>query len=176
MSVFNIISPKDADWGDHVAQFKRFRVERFILHPGRWTAISPLSTIQKLNWVKVRFDATGVGSLPDDKAGVYTFFAEPAIANHDSVRYLLYVGETHGKQTSLRARVRSYLREKRSTTARVHIVEMIERYQSHLWVYYALVKRNLVEQVEDELLAAYLPPFNRKYPAVVKNMIKAALT
>ena len=176
MSVFNFLSPKDADWGDRVGQFKRYRIDRFILNPEQWSSIPTSATISKLSWTRVRFDAAGVNSLPHDKAGVYTFFAEPEIANHSSVRYLLYVGETHGKSTALRARVRSYLTEKTSSNPRIHIVEMIDRYPNHLWIYYAIVSRQFVQKIEDDLLAAYLPPFNRKFPAVIKNMVKAVLS
>jgi hypothetical protein len=49
-------------------------------------------------------------------------------------------------------------------------------YPNHLWVYYAVVKRNLIQKVEDDLLAAFLPPFNRKFPAVVKHMVKAVFS
>lgn len=176
MSVFNIISPKDADWGDHVGRFKRFRIDRFILHPDQWASIPGSATLSKLTWNRVRFDTAGVNSLPDDKAGVYTIFAEPEIAKHSSVRYLLYVGETHGKSTALRSRVRSYLNEKTNSKPRVHIVEMIDRYPNHLWIYYAIVSRKHVQKIEDDLLAAFLPPFNRKFPAIIKDMVKAVFS
>ena len=170
MSAFNYISPKDANWADRVAQSKRYRIDRFVLHPERWTACPVNGPLPKLKWKRVRFDAAGVATLPNNKQGIYSFFAEPEIAEHAAVRYLLYVGETHSQ--SLRERVRSYLTESSKQKPRVHIVEMIDRYPDHLWLYYAVVNNMQVEQVENELLAAYLPPFNREFPAVVADLVR----
>jgi hypothetical protein len=107
MSVFDFLSPNDANWGTGVAELKRHRIDRFVLYPARWTACSSSGALPILKWKRVRFDAAGVKTLPDDKQGIYSFFAEPEIADHQAVRYLLYVGETHAQ--GLRTRVRSYL-------------------------------------------------------------------
>ena len=147
-----------------IAELKRHRIDRFVLYPGRWTACSASGKLPTLNWTRVKFDAAGVKTLPDDKQGVYSFFAEPEIADHQAVRYLLYVGETHAQD--FRTRVRSYLNEKAKLKPRVHVVEMLERFPSHLWLYYSVVDKKKVEMVEANCLppsclrstGSFLPP------------------
>jgi hypothetical protein len=49
---------------------------------------------------------------------------------------------------------------------------MLERFPNHLWLYYSVVGKKKVEKVEAELLAAFLPPFNREFPATVANAVR----
>ena len=89
--LFNQISPKDATWRTTVDNFARYRVQRFILHPDRWAGCPP--TLPKLVWKKTRFDKAHVKTLPDDKYGIYSFIAEPHVAGHKAIGYLLYIGK-----------------------------------------------------------------------------------
>lgn len=173
MSAFDIISPKDARWRTAADEFKWYRVDRFILHPKRWKVYAPSGPT--LSWTRVRFDKAGVKSMPDDKMGVYTFIAEPEIAGHSSVRYLLYVGEA--KEQSLRKRVTSYLYESKKEKPRIHVSEMVLKFQSHLWIYFAVIDNVAsIAQIEDQLLQAFLPPFNRDFPATVASLMKATFS
>jgi hypothetical protein len=173
MTVFNSLSPKDADWRTAVDEFKWYRVDRFILHPSRWKDY--MTSGPKLTWKRVRFTKQGVSKLPGNQQGLYTFIAEPQIAGHTCVRYLLYVGEAQGQ--SLRGRVTSYLYESQKAKPRIHISEMLQKFPDHLWLYFAVVKDvKTITKIEDQLLAAFLPPFNRDFPATVANFVKAALS
>lgn len=173
MSAFDYISPKDSDWRSAVDQFKWYRVDRFILHSERWT--NYLTSGPKLIWKRVRFNKDGVNSLPNDKMGLYTFIAEPQVAGHPAVSYLLYVGEAHGQ--SLRKRVTSYLYESQKKKPRVHVSEMLARFPNHLWLYFSIVDDvSTIKRIEDQLLETFLPPFNEEYPATVKKLRKAAFS
>jgi hypothetical protein len=155
MTAFDFLSPKDADWRAAVDQFKWYRVERFILHAHRWKDYQ--ASGPKLKWKRVRFDKKGVKRLPDDKGGLYSFIAEPRIAGHTAVRYLLYVGQAQGQ--SLRKRVTSYLYESQKEKPRVHVSEMLEKFTDHLWLYFAEVNdASTITNIENQLLAAFLPP------------------
>ncbi len=170
MTAFDFVSPKDADWRSAVDQFKWYRVDRFILNPSRWRACSTLGT--KLVWKRIRFHRQGVKRLPNDKMGLYSFIAEPQIAGHRSVRYLLYVGKAEDQ--SLRSRVTSYLYESQKAKPRIHISEMLQKFPEHLWLYFAVVDDvSIITGLEEQLLAAFLPPFNRDWPATVRNVMKA---
>src|SRR6266404_728393 len=105
MSVFAMISPKD--WRTSVRAVKDYEVKRLYLVPSQWSAYP--NRLPSLTWQSVKFDATGVNTLPNKEGGVYSFVAEPRIAGHKSVGYLLYIGETH--KQSLRARCTDYLAE-----------------------------------------------------------------
>src|SRR5205823_1799319 len=101
----------------------------------RWRACSTLGT--KLVWKRVRFDKQGVKRLPNDKRGLYSFIAEPRIAGHGYVRYLLYIGKA--QRQSLQARVTGYLYESQKAKPRIHISEMLQKFPEHLWLYFTVV-------------------------------------
>jgi hypothetical protein len=50
---------------------------------------------------------------------------------------------------------------------------MLNKWPDHLWFYYAEVANTaLIDDLEDALLAAYLPPFNQSFPAEVRELLK----
>ena len=101
--------------------------------------------------------------------------AEPQIAGHASVRYLLYIGEAQGQ--SLRARVTSYLYESNKAKPRIHVSEMLAKFPDHLWVYYAIIDDTSdITEIENRLLETFLPPFNRDFPATVEKLVKATFS
>lgn len=171
MSVFNTISPND--WADSANEMSRYTYKNIIIYPKCWQNYP--DRVKNLTWDKVKFDVNGLKNLPDDKKGIYSFFAEPQIANHSSVGYLLYIGETHDQ--TLRARCSSYLSEYKKKNKRVHICEMINRWPEHLWIHYSVInEESQIQQLEEDLIAAFLPPFNRKFPASISKIRKAALS
>jgi hypothetical protein len=171
MSVFDSISPNA--WTPAVSDFKRFHVPRFLLNPKQWSSYP--NRVPGLTWKRVRFNQAGVAAIPDNKKGIYTFVAEPTIAKHNAIRYLLYVGETHNQ--SLRTRCKNYLAELTNKKPRIHIYEMLTKWPDHLWIHYAVVTNEPdIEPLEEELIAAFLPPFNRKFPATVRGRMKAVFS
>lgn len=137
---------------------KDFLVPRFILHPKHWAEFSDPNVF---NWSRVKFDAAAANSVPNDERGVYTFVAEPGIAGHPCCNYLLYVGMVD--TSDFRSRFRSYLREKKKSKPREHVLYMIERWKSHLWFYYSPLPAAVpAAPVEDKLMTAFLPPVSRK--------------
>jgi hypothetical protein len=105
--------------------------------------------------------------------GVYTFLVQPGIANHPCCSYLLYVGET--KNQDFRRRYQQYLREKQAgdESVRPHVTDMLQKWDGFLWFYYATIARaDLIEDVENALLTAYLPPTNKEFPAKVGRALR----
>jgi hypothetical protein len=169
-NLFATISPKDPTWSTKVAEFGQYRVDRFILHSELWVNCSIETT--RLRWERVKFSSAGVKSLPARGSGIYSFVAEPEVAGHNAVGYLLYVGKAQGQ--SLRNRLTSYLCEPQKDKPRIHIVQMLRKWPNHLWLHYALVSNETtIGIIEDALLEAFLPPFNRRFPASIARFVDA---
>jgi len=163
--IFTVISPKDWDepaWDDAVSLLKQYRVEKYILCPKFWTEYAN----KKLKWKKTKFSKKGLKKLPDDKPGLYSFLAQPDVAGHIAITYLLYIGET--TKQSLRERVSDYLNENSKKKARVPIRSMIRKWPDHLWLYFVPIDDvTTIKTLEEDLIKAYIPPFNQKFTAQV---------
>jgi len=146
-----------------------FHIKRMVLSPFQWKACSlPVD----LSWKAVKFNRPNATNIPKVR-GVYTFLVQPGIANHPCCSYLLYVGKTEGQ--TFRGRYRQYLREWRAgdQSQRPHVTDMLEKWAGFLWFCFAKVqKRNLIEDVENALLTAYLPPSNKDFPAKVSHKLR----
>lgn len=146
-----------------------FHIKRMVLSPQHWKAYR-LSVA--LSWQAVKFTYANAHLIPKTR-GVYTFLVQPGIANHPKCSYLLYVGETEGQ--NFKIRYRQYLRESRAgdKSARPHVTDMLEKWDGFLWFCFAPIGRaELIEAVENALLAAYLPPSNKDFPATVSKALR----
>ena len=79
------------------------------------------------------------------------------------------------KDQFFRDRYRQYLQERNAgdQSRRVHVTQMLLKWDGFLWFCYAAIDdKNAIVLAEDALLAAYLPPCNRRFPATVENDIK----
>lgn len=91
--------------------------------------------------------------------------ARPGIAQLRVANYLLYVGQTN----SIRTRYGSYKTEHQKVKPRHRILDMLNRFESHLWFYYCELKPGVSPtSVEDDLLGAFIPPFNNSWPATIR--------
>lgn len=148
--------------------FKSFMVERMILNPNQWKAYP---NRVPLTWHKIKFNSAGATNIPNTSFGIYSFIVIPEIANHPNCSYLLYVGMTN--KQNFRQRYRQYLRNQNSPGKRPHINAMLNKWREHLWFCYAPIQQaNIIRSIEDDLLAAYLPPFNKSFPANVREPMK----
>lgn len=125
-----------------------------------------------LEWTIERFDVAARSRIPNDHRGVYTFVVRPGIANHPACSYLFYVGMA--ERQSLRVRFNQYLRDKRDTnTRRYHIRDLLNRWDGYIWFCFAKIDNfALISAVEQQLLSAYLPPFNRDFRGNVRPAIR----
>ena len=156
--------PSPAQWN-----LSDFHLKRMVLSPDHWRNYKTSLT---LKWERVQFSRENASQIPDDSVGVYTFLVQPGIAQHPECSYLLYVGKT---ERSFRSRYDSYLSDwkKGDRSTRPHVTEMLEKWQGFLWFSYApITQANQIITVEDALLAAFLPPVNRDFPANVSTSVK----
>ena len=50
---------------------------------------------------------------------------------------------------------------------------MVHCWPKNLWFYYAVIDdKRLVDQIEDDLIAAFVPPLNRKFPATISELLR----
>lgn len=154
---------------DRAREFRNFKVERMILNPALWVTYPNRIP---LTWQRVKFHSSEFLNVPNNCCGVYSFVVIPGIADHIACAYLLYVGKT---DRDFRSRYKEYLRDQdpNTKTKRFHIYEMLNNWKEHLWFCYAPIPHgNLIEQIEDDLLAAYLPPYCRDFPAKVREPMR----
>jgi hypothetical protein len=152
--------------------FRFYREDRFIFHPEHWSGFKSAIT---LTWHGVRFTAANATSIPNNKMGVYSFVVTPGIAQHPACHYLLYIGMV--STSDFRTRYRNYLQERTKPKPRDHIVMMLDRWEKHLWFYYAEVSGKIViEELEKQLIIAYLPPANREWPAAISSVMRMAFS
>jgi len=165
VSIFPAISPNDWDpveWDDTVALLKKYHIKKYILCPDHWQAYGNIDLV----WKKVKFTAEEMKKHLPDKPGLYSFLLQPNVAGHRSINFLLYIGET--TKQSLKDRCTDYLPEAKKKKARVTIRSMVRKWPDHLWVYFAAVDDvNLIKKLEEDLLKAYIPPFNQRFTAKI---------
>jgi len=146
-----------------------YRLWRMVLSPRQWSLCHlPV----KLVWQAVRFKRSNLKRVPNNSRGVYTFVVKPGIADHPSCAYLMYVGKA--ERQVLRDRFSQYFteKEKGEESRRPHVTEMLLKWETFLWFYFAEISDTAkIKQVEDQLLAAYLPPSNRTFPTRVRRAV-----
>jgi hypothetical protein len=104
-------------------------------------------------------------SLVPNSPGVYVFVIRPNLFNLPEASGLLYVG----KATSLYDRVGAYTGEidkRHALSTRPHIWRMVNVWNGHLhYLYTTTATVQEAEELEDEMLEALLPYFNKEFPA-----------
>lgn len=146
-----------------------FHLKRMVLSPAHWRGFSATTT---LKWKRVKFDRGYLKDVPVDKKGVYSFVIRPGIANHPECAYLMYVGMV--ERQSFRDRFNQYLNEQAAgdNSRRVHVTELLRKWKDFLWFCYAPIEaKERIKPTEDDLLVAYLPPSNRRFPATIKGQV-----
>jgi len=145
-------------------QFRQHTVE-FILDPNQWGSLSLPIT---LNWNTIPFGEPHLLAIPDDESGVYSFIIKPGIANHSECAHLMYIGKA--KSQSFRDRYRQYLQDQRTQMGRPLIVHMLKTWPEHLCFCYATIKQtSYIDDIEDCLIRAFIPPINTSYPADIRR-------
>lgn len=144
------------------------RVDRFILYPPFWAQLK----LGKLSWTKVPFGRSKITQVPGNQRGIYIFTTLPPKRGQVLCPYLLYVGSV--PDSDFRTRFASYVNERSKSKPRPHISKMIECWGEHLWFCYAPLKGKprFIKKVEDALIQAFLPPFNRIWPASISSTMR----
>jgi hypothetical protein len=152
---------------------KDYLVLRMVLYPPAWNGYRARVP---LRWKLIKFTQENASKVPTTQ-GVYSFLVQPGIANHPKCSYLLYIGQT--SKQNFRKRYRQYMDEQKAgdDSRRPHITEMLEKWEGYLWFGYAVIgQKRLIEEVEMDLIDAYLPPMNRDFRAKIQRALGRVFT
>lgn len=154
------------DFIDNVKDAKA-HLHNILLWPAAW---KKFAAPHKLKWHECNFSFSAKSSIPN-QPGVYAFFIEPRFYRALPVAVLMYVGKT---DRSLRMRFGEYLKEAADPTGRPAVSFILTAYSGHLTFYCAPVTPpRIPAKIEDELLASFMPPLNKTYPASVRRTVAA---
>lgn len=139
-----------------------------ILSPAHWKTflLKP-----RLRWTATKFERANMQKVTNNTRGVYSFLVQPGIAQHTQCSYLMYVGKT--EKQSLRERFAQCFGHLTETSRRTNISKMLRLWQDHLWFCFAPVAdKRMIDGIEQALLNAFLPPFNRRYRGMVAKQLR----
>jgi excinuclease UvrABC nuclease subunit len=139
-----------------------------IFFPIAWQAAAAISP----TWHFVDFPPQPRNAIPNEP-GVYVFVVTPNVFDFDLASGLLYVG----KATNLYSRIGAYMAEidkDFKTTMRPHVWRMINQWHGYLKFYFTCTPNvAAAEDLENEMLKALRPPFNKEYEAQVSRVMRA---
>lgn len=145
----------------------------FILLPDLWDNFNfPHFKLTPQIWKEAKFlhDKNGelseeVKSLPTDKGGIYMFYIKSPVLGPFS-EYLVYIGRArYTDGHNLKIRCRKYFYNYNNHKERPKVYRMMKYWGKHLYLkYIELSDNSIIEELEEELINALLPPFNDKIP------------
>ena len=145
-----------------------YRVERMILSPEHWAGFNSPNGLQ---WTIEKFEKNSTKNIPSNQFGVYSFLVQPGIAGHSACSYLMYVGKAENQ--SLQQRFTQYFGHLNETSRRTNISKLLRLWHGHIWFCYAPVaNQSLIDDTEQALINAFLPPFNRRYRGIVAKQLR----
>ncbi|MDY7577260.1 hypothetical protein RGU70_02810 [Herbaspirillum sp. RTI4] len=152
-----------------LAFVKIHQVEMMFL-PSAWRAAPSVS----LTWHQ--FDFPPTPNVAPKVPGVYAFVATPNIFNFDYAGGLFYVG----KATSLHNRISAYIAEigkDFAVSGRPAIWSMLNQWNGHLRYFYVTTATvEAAENLEEEMIEAFRPPFNKQYKAATTSRVMRAFS
>jgi hypothetical protein len=143
----------------------------FTLSPPNWKGYQgpPVATV----WNTIPFKRAAAQQITATDHGVYSFVIDPRVLSHPKNSFVAYVGKAD--RLTIKKRFESYFREK-ATIKRPAITVLLNRYSKYLeFCFLPITNGTLIPAVEDALIIALDPPFNRQYPAQVSK-IRRGLT
>ncbi|MBB4126706.1 hypothetical protein GGR77_001996 [Xanthomonas translucens] len=151
---------------DRVAAYQR----KFNVDTARWkTFRSPIT----LTWSKLRFSEANRSNIPKER-GLYAFTLAHEPSGFPSHGFIMYIGITGDtSNATLRTRYSQYLANLRRGNGRPKVYGMLSRWDGDLFFNFVPVpdKNVSLTAIEDELLAAVLPPVNDFYIKAGLNSI-----
>lgn len=148
--------------------FVRSHMVEMVFLPGAWMAATSSNHV----WESVAFPPAVRADIPK-VPGVYAFVVRTALFDFPFASGLFYVG----KATCLYERIGAYLAEERmrlNESTRPHVWRMINQWKGHLlYLYTVTADVASAELLENKMLSAFRPHFNRRYEATVSQTMRA---
>ena len=148
--------PSSADLVASQDEYQR-HVWPVCLWPDQWKTCN-----LRLIWRSVALNRHRRSDVPT-ATGVYSLMVQPGIAGHSTCSYLMYIG----KAKNLRKRFGDYLTRER--IRRPKVVRLLGMYSGHISFFYCTIDEDLLDDTEDELLNAFVPPCNSQFTGEVQQ-------
>jgi predicted GIY-YIG superfamily endonuclease len=148
--------------------FRHVHHVEMMFYPPSWAAATPLIC----SWICNDFPPSSKSVIPA-QSGVYVFVVMTDLFGFPHANGLFYIG----KAKNLNTRIDEYINEQNKRFVRrkrPHIWRMINQWHGHLKYFYtttATVKE--AEDLEEQMLSAFQPFFNRKFDATTSATIRA---
>lgn len=143
------------------------KVEMLFLPPA-WAAAPTISC----KWVRNDFPPNPRSSIPK-KPGVYVFVVTTDVFDFPSANGLFYVG----KAKNLYERISAYIGDENIqllNTKRPLVWRMLNVWSGHLKYFYTTTTDvKAAEHLENQMINALRPPFNRRYDATTSKAMRA---
>lgn len=163
----NIMAHSVKQQMNDIAVLKNHIVE-MMFYPEAWKKALHSSR----TWIVEPFPPSPQKKIPP-KPGVYVFVVQPQIFDFIHSSGLFYIG----KATNLYQRISSYIGEidkDLNLSTRPMVWSMVNQWNGHLNYYYTITKDVAeAEDLEKEMLNAFIPYFNRQYPAEISVKMRA---
>ena len=115
----------------------------------------------ELSWDRCRFLKAAKPSIPD-KHGVYCFSIHLGTPFPEDIHLPMYIGKAAPRFLS--ERFEDYFEEKKNNKGRSKVVTMLNKYESCLFFWWAVLPRIYVDAVEEHLLMCCRAPCNDSIP------------
>lgn len=149
-------------------KLKSRKVE-FTLMPDAWNKFRITQDTFPCAWKIIKLDEDSKNDVDLTKeAGIYTLIVQPGIASHTACSYLMYVGQTN----NLHRRFLNYLRTEKKTRKRPNVFRLLNIYDDHIWFCFIKVAFGKLDDYENALMNAYIPPINdeNRLPAEIRAL------
>jgi hypothetical protein len=130
----------------------------------------------KLDWKKIRFDASGRSGIPQER-GIYAFTLELASAKLPPHGYILYVGITgDDSNANLQKRYGQYLLNLANEDGRPAVFYMMNNFKDDLFFNFVALPNPSVDlsKIEKAFINAIMPPVNKRDLEATIGAAKAA--
>ncbi|MCC4632799.1 hypothetical protein [Xanthomonas dyei] len=149
---------------DLIAEAEHLKAHKrgFYLDAERWKEFqSPI----ELTWSRLRFSEDNRSNIPKER-GLYAFTLSHEPSGFPDHGFIMYIGITGDiSKANLRSRYSQYLANLRRGDGRPKVHGMLKRWNGHLFFNFVPIpdKKISLTEIEDELLAAVIPPINETY-------------
>ena len=148
--------------------FVNFHKVEMLFLPPAWVAAPAI----KCAWTQEDFPPKNLKDIPK-KPGVYVFVVMADVFDFPCANGLFYVG----KAKSLYNRISSYIGDENIrllNTKRPLVWRMLNAWSGHLKYFYTTTTDvSTAEHLEEQMINALRPPFNRKYDATTSKTMRA---
>jgi hypothetical protein len=143
---------------------------KMLFYPLAWAKAPTMAC----SWVGNEFPPIPRAKIPK-QPGVYVFLVKTDIFDFPHASGLFYIG----KAKNLYERIGAYINDvdkKRLSATRPLVWRMLNQWDGHLQYFYTVTPDvTAAEVLENQMLSAFIPPFNKQFEATTSATVRAFL-